>query len=127
MNRNGILYILVLFVFFGCTHPKKARLTFDKMLVEYSENPLNIDEQQPRFSWFGFKYAEMLGYAMDCPQRDERLSWFDDAQVTAEEAMFNFNKAQFYENWFEGIKDNQDTKSGDLPIISPQPYILNGD
>ncbi len=67
--------------------------------------------------------SNMLGYPMDCPQRDERLGWFGDAQVTAEEAMFNFDMARFYENWFEGIRDNQDTKTGDLPIISPQPYI----
>jgi alpha-L-rhamnosidase len=65
----------------------------------------------------------MLGYPMDCPQRDERLGWFGDAQVTAEEAMFNFDMAQIYENWFEGIQLNQDEKTGDLPIISPQPYI----
>lgn len=67
--------------------------------------------------------SNMLGYPMDCPQRDERLGWFGDAQVTAEEAMFNFNMALFYENWFDGIKDNQDEKTGDIPIISPQPYI----
>ncbi|NQU54219.1 MAG: family 78 glycoside hydrolase catalytic domain, partial [Bacteroidetes bacterium] len=67
--------------------------------------------------------SNMLGYPMDCPQRDERLGWFGDAQVTAEEAMFNFDMALFYENWFEGIKDNQDEKTGDIPIISPQPYI----
>jgi alpha-L-rhamnosidase len=65
----------------------------------------------------------MLGYPMDCPQRDERLGWFGDAQVTAEEAMFNFDMPRFYKNWFEGIKNNQDEKTGDLPIISPQPYI----
>ena len=67
--------------------------------------------------------SNMLGYPMDCPQRDERLGWFGDAQVTAEEAMFNFDMARFYKNWFEGIKNNQDEKTGDLPIISPQPYI----
>ncbi len=67
--------------------------------------------------------SNMIGYPMDCPQRDERLGWFGDAQVTAEEAMFNFDMARFYENWFEGIRDNQDAKTGDLPIISPQPYI----
>ncbi len=69
--------------------------------------------------------SNMIGYPMDCPQRDERLGWFGDAQVTAEEAMFNFNMALFYENWFEGIKENQDEKTGDLPIISPRPYIYD--
>jgi len=69
--------------------------------------------------------SNMLGYPMDCPQRDERLGWFGDAQVTAEEAMFNFDMAVHYDNWFDGIKDNQDEKTGDIPIISPQPYFVD--
>ena len=67
--------------------------------------------------------SNMLGYPMDCPQRDERLGWFGDAQVTADEAMYNFNMALFYKNWFDGIRLNQDEKTGDIPIISPRPYI----
>jgi len=67
--------------------------------------------------------SNMLGYPMDCPQRDERLGWFGDAQVTAEEAMFNFDMALFYRNWLDGIRANQDPASGDIPIISPRPYI----
>lgn len=67
--------------------------------------------------------SNMLGYPMDCPQRDERLGWFGDAQVTADEAMSNFNMALFYKNWFDGIRQNQDEKTGDIPIISPRPYI----
>lgn len=67
--------------------------------------------------------SNMLGYPMDCPQRDERLGWLGDAQVTAEEAMFNFDMAGFYRNWLSGIRANQDVSSGDIPIISPRPYI----
>jgi alpha-L-rhamnosidase len=67
--------------------------------------------------------SNMIGYPMDCPQRDERLGWLGDAQVSAEQAMFNFDLALFYRNWFEGIRENQDEKSGDIPIISPQPYM----
>ncbi len=67
--------------------------------------------------------SNMLGYPMDCPQRDERLGWFGDAQVTADEAMFNFDMALFYKNWFDGIRENQNEKTGDIPIISPRPYI----
>ena len=67
--------------------------------------------------------SNMIGYPMDCPQRDERLGWLGDAQVTVDEAMFNFDMALFYENWLEGIKENQDEKTGDIPIISPRPYI----
>ncbi len=67
--------------------------------------------------------SNMIGYPMDCPQRDERLGWMGDAQVTAEEAMFNFDMARFYRNWFSGIRANQDMTSGDIPIISPRPYM----
>lgn len=67
--------------------------------------------------------SNMLGYPMDCPQRDERLGWMGDAQVTAEEALFNFDMSGFYRNWFSGIRDNQDAATGDIPIISPRPYI----
>lgn len=67
--------------------------------------------------------SNMLGYPMDCPQRDERLGWLGDAQVTAEEAMYNFDMALFYKNFFRGLRDNQDEKTGDIPIISPRPYI----
>ncbi|MEN8193550.1 MAG: family 78 glycoside hydrolase catalytic domain [Bacteroidota bacterium] len=67
--------------------------------------------------------SNMIGYPLDCPQRDERLGWFGDAQVTAEEAMFNFDMSLFYNNWITGIRKNQDQLSGDIPIISPRPYI----
>ena len=67
--------------------------------------------------------SNMIGYPMDCPQRDERLGWMGDAQVRAEEALFNFDMADFYSNWLNGIRVNQDAASGDIPIISPRPYI----
>ena len=67
--------------------------------------------------------SNMLGYPMDCPQRDERLGWMGDAQVTSEEAMFNFDMALHYKNWFKGIRANQNAETGDIPIISPRPYI----
>ncbi len=67
--------------------------------------------------------SNMIGYPMDCPQRDERLGWFGDVQVTIEEAMFNFDMPLFYSNWLTGIRKNQEPKTGDIPIISPRPYI----
>ncbi|MFZ1291647.1 MAG: family 78 glycoside hydrolase catalytic domain [Melioribacteraceae bacterium] len=67
--------------------------------------------------------SNMIGYPMDCPQRDERLGWLGDAQVTIEEAMFNFDTPQFYMNWLNGIRSNQNLENGDIPIISPRPYI----
>lgn len=66
--------------------------------------------------------SNILGYPSDCPQRDERLGWFGDAQVTIEEALYNFDMPQFYMNWLNGIRLNQNS-DGDIPIISPRPYI----
>ncbi len=67
--------------------------------------------------------SNIIGYPMDCPQRDERLGWFGDVQVTIEEALFNFDTPEFYKNWLSGIKSNQNLETGDIPIISPRPYI----
>ncbi|MCC5928923.1 MAG: family 78 glycoside hydrolase catalytic domain [Cyclobacteriaceae bacterium] len=67
--------------------------------------------------------SNSIGYPMDCPQRDERLGWLGDVQVSAEQAMFNFDMSLFFGNWLTGIRKNQDEKSGDIPIISPRPYI----
>jgi alpha-L-rhamnosidase len=43
----------------------------------------------------------------DCDQRDERQGWMGDAQVTAEEAMLNFDMAAFYTNFIRDIRDVQ--------------------
>jgi alpha-L-rhamnosidase len=67
--------------------------------------------------------SNMVGYPLDCPQRDERLGWLGDAQVTAEGAMLNMDVPLFFHNWLSGIQANQDATTGDIPIISPRPYI----
>lgn len=66
--------------------------------------------------------SNMLGFPMDCPQRDERLGWLGDAHVTAEEAMFNFHTPLFYRNWLSGIRSNQKPENDDIPYISPRPF-----
>jgi alpha-L-rhamnosidase len=65
----------------------------------------------------------LMGYPMDCPQRDERLGWLGDAMVTAQEAMFNFDMALFYQHWLDGIRRNQNPTNGDISIVSPRPYL----
>jgi len=111
--RNGLLNILGIE---GCAvssaNHHSGQFECDNLLVNKIHNATVWSQK-----------SNMMGYPMDCPQRDERLGWFGDAQVTAEEAMFNFDMALFYENWFEGIRVNQDEKTGDIPIISPRPYI----
>lgn len=67
--------------------------------------------------------SNLMGYPMDCPQRDERLGWLGDAMVTAQEAMYNFDVALFYRHWLDGIRYNQNPTNGDISIVSPRPYV----
>ncbi len=69
--------------------------------------------------------SNLMGYPMDCPQRDERLGWFGDAMVSMEEAMFNFEMPQFYRHWLAGVRLNQNASNGDISIISPRPYLTD--
>jgi len=58
----------------------------------------------------------------DCPTR-EKHGWLGDAQVTAEEAIYNFNMAPIYTEFLNTIQDGQDPKSastpGDVPAVCP--------
>ena len=69
--------------------------------------------------------SNLMGYPMDCPQRDERLGWFGDAMVSMEEAMFNFDLPLFYRQWLDGVRFNQNESNGDISIVSPRPYITD--
>jgi alpha-L-rhamnosidase len=69
--------------------------------------------------------SNLMGYPMDCPQRDERLGWFGDAMASVEEAMFNFDMSVFYRQWLDGVRRNQNESNGDISIISPRPYMTD--
>ncbi|MBC7349299.1 MAG: family 78 glycoside hydrolase catalytic domain [Candidatus Aminicenantes bacterium] len=56
----------------------------------------------------------------DCDQRDERMGWMGDAQVTAEEAMMNYDMAAFYTNFLRNIRDVQ---GDDGSITDTVPHI----
>jgi len=64
--------------------------------------------------------ANLMGIPTDCPQRDERMGWLGDAQLTAEEAIFNFNMAAFYSKYLMDIKLSQ-REDGSLSDVVP-PY-----
>lgn len=67
--------------------------------------------------------SNMMGFPTDCPQRDERLGWLGDVQVTADMTMLNYDAARYLAHWLSTIRENQDPRTGDIPIISPRPYI----
>ena len=66
--------------------------------------------------------ANLMGMPTDCPQRDERLGWIGDAHVTAEEAIYNFDMALFYQKWMNDIRSTRHADNGDIPYISPRPF-----
>ncbi len=55
----------------------------------------------------------------DCPQRNERMGWMGDAQVSSEGLMLNFDMTAFYTNFLRDMRDDQGT---DGTITDTVPY-----
>jgi len=64
--------------------------------------------------------SNLMSVPTDCPQRDERMGWMGDAQLTVEEAIYNFDMASFYTKWIYDIKEAQ-KEDGAVPDVVP-PY-----
>ncbi len=62
--------------------------------------------------------SNLMSIPTDCPQRDERMGWIGDAQLTVEEAVHNFDMAGFYTKWLRDMRDAQDT-DGSIPDVVP--------
>ena len=69
--------------------------------------------------------SDLMSMPTDCPQRDERMGWMADADLSAEEAMHNFDMAAFYTNWINEIQDEQHP-NGSVPDIVPDHKWLKG-
>ena len=65
--------------------------------------------------------TNLFSIPTDCDQRDERQGWLGDAQISAEEAMLNFDMAAFYTNFVRDIRDAQG-EDGSLPETVPEKY-----
>ncbi|MBZ5562838.1 MAG: family 78 glycoside hydrolase catalytic domain, partial [Acidobacteriia bacterium] len=65
--------------------------------------------------------TNLFSIPTDCDQRNERQGWMGDAQVTAEEAMLNFDMAAFYTNFLRDIQDAQQT-TGEVPDTVPHIF-----
>ena len=62
--------------------------------------------------------SNLFSMPTDCPQRDERMGWMADADLSAEEAIHNFDMAAFYTNWLREIQDDQN-QDGSVPDLVP--------
>lgn len=65
--------------------------------------------------------SNLMSIPTDCPQRDERMGWMGDAQLVAEEAIYNFGMVGFYTKWLEDISDSQ-SEDGSVPDVVPPYY-----
>lgn len=57
----------------------------------------------------------------DCPQRDERLGWMNDATVRFEETPYNFDIGRLFP---KVVADMMDTQSEDGAITCTAPFVL---
>jgi len=80
-------------------------------------NPL-INQIHRNILWG--QLSNLMSVPTDCPQRNERMGWMGDAQLSAEEAIYNFDMATFYKKWIEDIKEAQ-KEDGSVPDVVP-PY-----
>jgi alpha-L-rhamnosidase len=63
--------------------------------------------------------TNLMSIPTDCDNRSERQGWMGDAQVTAEEAMMNFEMPAFYTNF---IRDIHDAQGADGTITDTVPF-----
>lgn len=80
---------------------------------ECSNELFNRIQQNTLWSYVG----NFHGYPTDCPHR-EKNGWTGDAQIAAEQAMYNFAPAAAYTKWLTDFRDEQ-RDSGELPGIIP--------
>ncbi|HEV2247748.1 MAG TPA: alpha-L-rhamnosidase C-terminal domain-containing protein, partial [Terriglobia bacterium] len=78
-----------------------------------------LNEIQHLIHWG--QLSNLYSIPTDCDQRNERQGWMGDAQVTAEEAMMNFDMAAFYTNFVRDIRDAQ-MPDGEIPDTVPHKY-----
>ena len=64
--------------------------------------------------------SNLMSVPTDCPQRAERMGWMGDAQLSAEEAVHNFDMSVFYPKYIRDMRHAQ-KESGDVPDVVP-PY-----
>lgn len=60
----------------------------------------------------------------DCPQRDERMGWLNDATVRFTETPYNFNIGRLFPKILRDIRDGQ---RADGSIQCTAPYVFGGD
>ncbi|KAH3766800.1 Bacterial alpha-L-rhamnosidase concanavalin-like domain [Pelomyxa schiedti] len=84
--------------------------------VVFSDSVLN--QIQHNIHWG--QESNLMSIPTDCCQRDERLGWMADAELSSEEAIHNYDMQSFYTNFAADIL-NEQVSSGAVP--DTVPYI----
>jgi len=96
-------------LFFHTNVPKASKFHSSNQLINQIHN--NIIWGQ---------LSNLMSIPTDCPQRAERQGWMGDAQLTVEEAIFNFDMARFYTKYLRDIQLSQ-KEDGSISDVVP-PY-----
>ncbi len=71
-----------------------------------------------RIIWWG-QLSNYMSMPTDCPQRDERMGWMGDAQLTVEEALYNFDMILAYEKFLDDIAECQKDDGSISDVVPP--------
>ncbi len=77
-----------------------------------------INQIHSNYRWT--QVSNLHGIPTDCCQRDERMGWIGDGQMSAEAAIYNFDMASFYSKFERDIRLGQ-YDTGSISGVSP-PY-----
>lgn len=69
--------------------------------------------------------SNMMDVPTDCPQRDERLGWSGDAQITSSFATYQYDADSFYRNYLRLLVSEQGD-DGAYPDIAPISEAFGG-
>lgn len=67
----------------------------------------------------GAQASNLMTIPTDCDQRDERLGWMGDANLSGESMMLNFDLAAFFSWWVRYIGSPELRAGGTLPDVVP--------
>ncbi len=66
----------------------------------------------------GSQLSNMMSVPTDCDQRDERLGWMGDADLSSNSMCLNFDCTAFFESYLETMSDELGA-DGSLPDVVP--------
>ena len=72
----------------------------------------------------GAQRSNLMTIPTDCDQRDERLGWMGDLNLSGESMMLNFDGLAFFRWWVKRIALPELLSDGSLPDVSP--YVRFG-